>query len=214
MLVAGACHIAALHPGGNHHGWHTEAHANGECFQQPSSERTTCGAESSLWPTILASEAEHGGPSQRDSRGKPTLTAMARQIWATPQAQDSKSGQVQQGYTQNLTHQVHRWTTQTAIDAGSGRVNTSLGENAQPRPTLARRVREEKWPTPAARDYRSGMSAEVQRQGTPPLTDIVKGRLNPCWVEALMGFPIGWTDLTIDGQPDQGGSNTSGSRRE
>jgi hypothetical protein len=28
-----------------------------------------------------------------------------------------------------------------------------------------------------------------------PLTEVVGGQLNPNWVEWLMGWPIGWTDL-------------------
>src|SRR6185312_12396514 len=125
-------------------------------------ERHISGAESSLWPTFLASEAEHGGPSQRDASGRPTLTSAAQQIWRTPQAEDSKSGYVQRGYTENLAHQVQRWPTPeakngtgagqhgtggpdlqtavqrwptpTAIDAGSGRINQSLGPGAAERP--------------------------------------------------------------------------------
>ena len=34
-----------------------------------------------------------------------------------------------------------------------------------------------------------------RRQGTSQLPDAVGGQLNPTWVEWLMGFPIGWTDL-------------------
>ena len=32
-------------------------------------------------------------------------------------------------------------------------------------------------------------------RGTPPLSAVVQGRrLAPAWVEALMGYPLGWTD--------------------
>lgn len=30
------------------------------------------------------------------------------------------------------------------------------------------------------------------------------GQLNPAWVEALMGFPPGWTELEPDGQTEPG----------
>lgn len=33
------------------------------------------------------------------------------------------------------------------------------------------------------------------RQGSPTLKEITPGVLNPMWVELLMGFPAGWTDL-------------------
>jgi hypothetical protein len=49
------------------------------------------------------------------------------------------------------------------------------------------------WPTPLARDHKGvGMKGQLpttvsQWEGS--------GSLNPEWVEWLMGFPIGWTDL-------------------
>ena len=76
------------------------------------------------------------------------------------------------------------------------------------------------WPTPRANDaekrgqlsndIRSGLPAAVQHWRTPQASDWknkscsknqlstqqqVGGQLNPKWVEWLMGFPEGWTDL-------------------
>ena len=58
------------------------------------------------------------------------------------------------------------------------------------------------WPTPTARDWRSGKSSDERfAQNSRPLSEHVErevtngGRLNPTWVEWLMGFPLGWTDL-------------------
>ena len=61
------------------------------------------------------------------------------------------------------------------------------------------------WPTPAARDYKGARRPETMaKTGRNPetnsLPDSVEfkgqtGRLNPTWVEWLMGFPIGHTDL-------------------
>ena len=51
------------------------------------------------------------------------------------------------------------------------------------------------FPTPVARDYRdSGSPAEANRH-TPSLAYQVGGSLNPEFVEWLMGYPIGHTDL-------------------
>jgi DNA (cytosine-5)-methyltransferase 1 len=62
-----------------------------------------------------------------------------------------------------------------------------------------------KWPTPTARDYKDVgpntnykrlaekkilAGAVVMREQFP-----TTGSLNPTWVEWLMGFPSGWTDL-------------------
>jgi hypothetical protein len=63
------------------------------------------------------------------------------------------------------------------------------------------------WPTPAARDYRSQHADRsesfLSRQKHPRGVNLVEelqrrgflGRLNPMWVEWLMGWPLGWTDL-------------------
>ena len=53
------------------------------------------------------------------------------------------------------------------------------------------------WPTPIRRDSRSfkGAARGPNALGTEPLTVQVGGTLNPTWVEWLMGWPLGWTDL-------------------
>jgi hypothetical protein len=50
-----------------------------------------------------------------------------------------------------------------------------------------------KWPTPAARDWRSGRG-RLPNGHTAQLAEVIGGSLNPTWVEWLMGFPLGWTD--------------------
>jgi hypothetical protein len=57
------------------------------------------------------------------------------------------------------------------------------------------------WPTPVARD-RKGLSGagRQKRKGHPKdtLPNAAGGSLNPEWVEWLMGFPLGWTNLTAE----------------
>ncbi len=51
-----------------------------------------------------------------------------------------------------------------------------------------------RWPTPTARDWRSGKaSAETLQKNSRPLSEQIGGLLNPTWVEWLMGFPLGFT---------------------
>ena len=49
------------------------------------------------------------------------------------------------------------------------------------------------FPTPTARDGKG--SDPPGRKGSPSLPADIGGTLNPTWVEWLMGFPLGWTDL-------------------
>ncbi len=50
--------------------------------------------------------------------------------------------------------------------------------------------------TPTARDWRSGKASEAtMARNSRPLSEQIGGQLNPPWVEWLMGWPLGWTDL-------------------
>ena len=50
--------------------------------------------------------------------------------------------------------------------------------------------------TPCARDYRTGQRKRYENKARANnLNDQIGGQLNPTWVEWLMGFPPGWTDL-------------------
>ena len=60
------------------------------------------------------------------------------------------------------------------------------------------------WPTPVTRDYKDSGSQEAlirarDKRDSPGLGLLVGaeggGNLNPMWVEWLMGWPLGWTDL-------------------
>ena len=50
------------------------------------------------------------------------------------------------------------------------------------------------WPTPHAN---CGNGLGEHGTGGQNLQTVVGGALNPQWVEWLMGFPIGWTDLNV-----------------
>jgi hypothetical protein len=58
----------------------------------------------------------------------------------------------------------------------------------------------QKWPTPKTRDWKDGTSQGTMNRQSPDLGKVVgqskeTGSLNPNWVEWLMGWPIGFTDL-------------------
>ena len=52
------------------------------------------------------------------------------------------------------------------------------------------------WPTPTAGNEHWGGRLDEWGGSSNPFrgTEIGKLRINPCWVEELMGFPAGWTD--------------------
>lgn len=55
-----------------------------------------------------------------------------------------------------------------------------------------------KYPTPVRRDFISGKGQNYRkyRRNSPSLSEEIGGTLNPPWVEWLMGYPIGWTELS------------------
>mgnify|MGYP003653553767 CR=1 FL=1 len=53
----------------------------------------------------------------------------------------------------------------------------------------------EKWPTPTAHMAKETNAPSEALRNEPTLTSRVGGKLNPMWVEWLMGWPLGWTDL-------------------
>ena len=164
---------------------------NGECSEQSTPELRTNENESGLselWPTPclpgnggtngkaklkamllptpLASLGTNGGPNARDSSGRPELQ-MAAMMWPTPCARDHKGSGKTGQLRDSLDYAVERGATKSKSYA-----------------------------TPQARDFRTG---STERWDDPErsrnLNDQIGGQLNPTWVEWLMGWPLGWTDL-------------------
>jgi len=51
------------------------------------------------------------------------------------------------------------------------------------------------FPTPTVNDSKKTGSASQKERNSQALNVVVNGLLNPDWVEWLMGWPIGWSDL-------------------
>jgi hypothetical protein len=114
-------------------------------------------------------------------------------LWRTPMARDWKdmscSSQIY------LQDQVKMWPTPCATDhKGSGKTGTlrdRLDYAAERGATKSNT-----YATPQARDFRSGSTDRWDNpERTRNLNDQIGGQLNPTWVEWLMGWPLGWTDL-------------------
>jgi hypothetical protein len=54
------------------------------------------------------------------------------------------------------------------------------------------------WPTPSASEHKAGQPGDKMQKmlgNHPEVRNSGTGTLNPTWVEWLMGYPKGWTDL-------------------
>lgn len=56
-----------------------------------------------------------------------------------------------------------------------------------------KKKKEKYWPTPTAHNAKETNAPSESERNTPTLAAMVGGKLNPEWVEWLMGFPIGHT---------------------
>ena len=151
-------------------------------FQLAPSMPRTDEIASGLWPTPVTPAG--GGERTGNRAGTGSLNYMARtgKLWPTPTGQDN------------------------AQVRGEGKtVGTKRGK------TLGGAVR--MWPTPAAHEARLGYQDRTrgkkgsQKSLTTEVIDDMGGRqattgqLNPTWVEWLMGFPTGYTDLKPSEMP-------------
>ena len=137
-----------------------------------------------LWPTPNAWDGNRG------PRSKKNLIEKSHQInliSAVKDAQDPKS--------------VHLWPTPTARDyKGARKPETLKNAGRTPTNSLPDMVVHQMWPTPSANEHHAGRTWQGQMQkmlGNHPELGKTKesGSLNPTWVEWLMGYPKGWTDL-------------------
>jgi len=118
-------------------------------------------------------------------------------MWRTPSVAEEKNQNTStQIYLQNQVGATPKaWATPIMGDSHLA----STPEVAQKRieegkVTLSRQIAAQ-WGTPTARDHKSGRGNEEReyKELTPMVERTQSGKLNPRWVETLMGLPIGWT---------------------
>jgi len=155
-----------------------------------------------IWPTPRAREGNAGQPGSKGS------------------IHNAKRGYLDGMIQEQLPKKEKLWRTPSARDwKGGGRQGEKIAEGNWHRPNGGRRqltldiqvVTPKLWPTPipkqfptpTQRDWGGARKPETLkakgRNATNSLPDHVRqetsGQLNPTWVEWLMGFPSGWTDL-------------------
>ena len=116
-------------------------------------------------------------------------------LWPTPTVcgnYNRKGASANSG--DGLATAVKAWPTPTAsLGTKGGRVTPRKGREGG---TLIEAVSQRTYATPTARDWRSGKASRAtMERNSRPLSEQVGGSLNPTWVEWLMGWPLGWTDL-------------------
>lgn len=140
---------------------------NGILYRLPALEHHTSEKGSSLWRT----------PNSKVIDAKSTVVKLTGRTPKDPQV--GLADQV-------LAAECGMWPTPTKSDGGGGPGCSGRDGGKNLRTVV------QSFPTPAARDYRSpNQNGNMADQ----LPNAVGGSLNADWVELLMGFSRGWTDL-------------------
>jgi len=155
-------------------------------FQLAVSMRPTEEIGSGLLPTPVAYDAKPGGPNNH-YKGLGHQAKHGGKLWTDNETQ--KIGQPKM------------WPTPRSCTAMSA---PNIQNRANDKnPNLETVVARSLWPTPTANEDAAGTpNGKMQRmlgnhpgiRGTTP-EEWKAGSLNPAWVEWLMGYPSGWTDL-------------------
>jgi hypothetical protein len=175
----------------------------GECWEQLTLEQTIRGTEYGLsqqmlpTPTVTDSTNEKriggatvyldkfGKPRRKMVDGQSASMGLARlvQYWPTPTTRGYGHGA--EGMASNLIDKVQQGilTKQQA----ESMLNLKQLEN--------HRTWKKKFPTPTAHNSKETASPSEYKRNTPTLGTHAGGKLNPMWVEWLMGWTLGWTDL-------------------
>jgi hypothetical protein len=76
-----------------------------------------------------------------------------------------------------------------------GLMRDGVSYRQQPLVRHTKEIESGSWPTPTAHNAKETNAPSELQRNTPTLAAQAGGTLNPTWVEWLMGWPLGWTDL-------------------
>jgi len=157
------------------------------------------------WPTPRASEAEHSGRVVAEHDGQVGLTEAANQ-WATPTSRDWKDGS---NPSENVPTNclLGRQGPRSGIIGDESSNNTPISRPRSEPFEKDEVPKKKNWNTPRFQDSyersnRKTVQAAHRGEAQMTLTRQVRGpqgaraRLNPNFVEWLMGLPPGWADFT------------------
>ena len=146
---------------------------DGECWEQRTLEQSIRGTESGLLENKWAT------PTTMDKLPPKSEQALFREATIT------RVGRSKPANLRDQVSNMWNWPTPNSRDWKDGQTS---GNRKSPGLGVVAH-----WPTPVADDT-SHRKAKYAQGGTA-LSTKAGGSLNPMWVEWLMGWPLGWTDL-------------------
>lgn len=156
-------------------------------------ERLSLPGQATAWPTATTADADQ---TRQYARGNPSLGLMASS-WPTVTTSDGENGPGNHGREGglNLRTAAAAWPTPRASPNENRNTKPTPSHGLTHGQTLAGVAME--WPTPAPAP--ASTPSPSPPDPTTPLggstTSSPSRVLNPLFVEALMGWPIGWSDF-------------------
>jgi DNA (cytosine-5)-methyltransferase 1 len=167
---------------------------NGECWELRTLAQTIRGTESGLLPDGVATfHTPNTTGLDGGSNSRKALKKRTEKMWPTPTVACVEGGQ--------QSDRVEKTKTGGYILRKLNKPNMTYGAKLSDAILYEEK---KKWPTPVTRDYKDSGSQESlirarDKRDSPGLGLLVGaeggGTLNPMWVEWLMGWPQGWTEL-------------------
>ena len=173
-----------------------------DCVRRLKSALRTFALGSGSWPTPRVEDGESAGAHRK---GPQTLNAKVRSLIPTPMQSDAMGAgsrnlpgsRAHAGVS--LTDFVLFGNSRTprllpapsASDYGTSHNGIKKSLPSGGTPSLSTMAR---WATPTVQDAHNNGNPSRARRESPGLNGEVGGKLNPTWVEWLMGWPIRWTD--------------------
>ena len=159
------------------------------------------------------------GIAYRPRMSEPPISDDESSLWRTPDAWLGRRGpKSEKSYRDSLRHGTHAVNLLDQVKHGLWPTPTSRDHKGPPKSWQAKGLTKGHldgevalYPTPRAiYGEHPGMKDRTHLTGVVQTSEIT-GQLNPTWVEWLMGFPIGWTDLSASATPSSRKlQNTSG----
>lgn len=147
--------------------------ADGGYYPLKKSARITREKDGGCWPTPRAQEPAMTSKGYGKCLMQVIKERAAINYWPTPDASNRGARKNLNGHTINLIDAVMHQEGQTI-----------------------KGMEKKNYPTPKARDYKdNGKEPSAIKRNSPSLAVKVGGKLNPNWVEWLMGVRPGWTEL-------------------
>jgi hypothetical protein len=155
-----------------------------------------------MWPTPRASKAMGEDVTTIRARNKDRSKLEERvALWPTPtvDAAHNRATKYKQGGT-SLATAAKMWPTPNQSPVTTSQTveaTLRLRKRDRKQGQLMEAVVEKMFPTPTARDHKdSGPNTNYEKaRAKSRLAGSAGGSLNPTWVEWLMGYPAGYTDL-------------------